>query len=56
MLRRSVGIVLQDPFMFAGTIRDNIAFGRSDTSMDEIEEAARIAHIHDFVSPASAGL
>ncbi len=55
VLRRSVGIVLQDPFMFAGTIRDNIAFGRSDAGMDEIEEAARIAHIHDFVSQLPLG-
>ena len=55
VLRRSIGIVLQDPFMFAGTIRDNIAFGRSDLSMDEIEEAARIAHIHDFVTQLPLG-
>ena len=55
VLRRSVGIVLQDSFMFSGTVRDNIAFGRSDLGMEEIEAAARIAHIHDFVAQLPDG-
>ena len=48
-LRGNVGIVLQDPFAFAATIRDNIAYGADDPSMDEIVRAAQVAQIHDFV-------
>ena len=48
-LRRNVGIVLQDPFAFAATIRDNIAYGADDPSMDEIARAARVAQLHDFI-------
>ncbi len=55
VLRRSVGIVLQDSFMFSGTVRDNIAFGRLDLSMEDIEEAAKIAHIHDFIAQLPNG-
>ena len=55
VLRRSVGIVLQDSFMFSGTVHDNIAFGRKDLGLEEIEEAARVAHIHDFVTQLPNG-
>ncbi len=55
VLRRSVGIVLQDSFMFSGTVRDNIAFGKVDLGMEEIEAAARIAHIHEFVAQLPNG-
>jgi ATP-binding cassette subfamily B protein len=48
-LRRQVGLVLQDVFIFTGTIRDNIAFGKPDASNDEIVNAAKLARIHDFV-------
>ena len=48
-LRGNVGIVLQDPFAFAATIRDNIAYGADDPSMDEIVRAARVAQLHDFI-------
>jgi len=48
-LRRQMGLVLQDVFIFAGTIKDNIAFGRPDASMDEIVLAAKNARIHDFI-------
>ena len=48
-LRGNVGIVLQDPFAFAATIRDNIAYGADDPSMDEIDRAAQVAQIHDFI-------
>ncbi len=48
-LRRQIGLVLQDVFMFTGTIRDNIAFGKSSVSMDEIRSAAKLARIHDFI-------
>jgi len=48
-VRRSIGIVQQDVFLFAGTIRDNILYGRSDASEEEMIEAARRANIHDYV-------
>ena len=47
-LRRNVGLVLQDVFLFNATLRDNIAFGRSDATDEEIIAAAKIARIHDF--------
>ncbi len=49
LLRRSVGMVLQDTFLCAGTIRDNIAMGRPDASEDEIIQAAKQAHAHSFI-------
>lgn len=48
-LRRQVGLVLQDVFIFTGTIKDNIAFGKPDASNDEIVNAAKLARIHDFI-------
>jgi ATP-binding cassette subfamily B protein len=48
-LRRNIGIVQQDVFLFIGTIRDNIAYGRPDATQEEIERAARAARIHDFI-------
>jgi ATP-binding cassette subfamily B protein len=48
-LRRNIGIVQQDVFLFAGTIRENIAYGRIGASGDEIIEAARRAEIHDDI-------
>jgi ATP-binding cassette subfamily B multidrug efflux pump len=48
-LRRQMGLVLQDVFLFSGTIRSNIAFGRPDASMDEIKAAAKMARIDDFI-------
>ena len=48
-LRRSIGIVAQDPFLFSDTVRENIAFGRPDATQDEVEEAARLAQAHEFV-------
>ncbi|WDF82970.1 ABC transporter ATP-binding protein [Lacticaseibacillus pabuli] len=48
-LRQEVGIVLQDPQMFSGTIASNIAFGKPDASMDEIREAARTAQLDDYI-------
>jgi ATP-binding cassette subfamily B protein len=52
-LRRQIGLVLQDVFLFSGTIKSNIAFGKEDASMDEIIVAARSARIHDFVDSLS---
>jgi ATP-binding cassette subfamily B protein len=48
-LRRQIGIVLQEPFLFAATIRENIAYGRPDATLEEVEAAARIADIHDYI-------
>ena len=48
-LRASVGLVQQDVFLFAATIRDNIAYGRPDASDEDVERAARAARIHDFI-------
>lgn len=48
-LRRQMGIVLQDTFLFAGTVRENIRFGRLDASDEEIEAAARAVNAHDFI-------
>ena len=48
-LRRQIGIVQQDVFLFAGTIRDNIRYGCPDASDEAIEDAARKANLHDFV-------
>ncbi len=49
-LRGQIGIVLQETTLFTGTIRDNIAFGRSDATMDEIVAAAQAAAAHDFIT------
>jgi len=54
-LRRQIGLVLQDVFIFTGTIKDNIAFGRPYASMDEIIRAAKLARIHDFIETLPEG-
>ncbi|GAB2718380.1 ABC transporter ATP-binding protein [Paenibacillus thermoaerophilus] len=48
-LRSQIGIVLQDTFIFSGTIRDNIRYGRLDASDEEVEAAAKAVHAHDFI-------
>ena len=48
-LRKQVGVVLQDVFLFSGTIKENIAFGNAEAPMDDIIEAAKLAKIHDFI-------
>ena len=48
-LRRNIGIVQQDVFLFAGTIVDNIRYGRPDATMEEIIEAAKLAEIHEDI-------
>jgi len=47
--RRHIGLVLQDPFLFFGTIAENIAYGRPDATRAEIVAAARAAHAHEFI-------
>jgi ATP-binding cassette subfamily B protein len=48
-LRREIGIVSQDPFLFSATVRENIAFGRPDATDDNIARAARLAQAHEFI-------
>ncbi|MBA3827253.1 MAG: ABC transporter ATP-binding protein, partial [Ktedonobacterales bacterium] len=48
-LRRQIGVVLQEPFLFTGTIADNIRYGRLDARMDEIEAAADAVGAHDLI-------
>jgi len=47
--RRHIGLVLQEPYLFFGTIADNIAYGKPDATREEIVAAARAAHAHDFI-------
>jgi len=54
-VRRNIGIVQQDVFLFVGTIRDNIRYGRLDATDEEIYEAARRANIHDYVMTLEKG-
>jgi ATP-binding cassette subfamily B protein len=54
-LRRAIGVVSQDPFLFSATARENIAFGRPDASQEEVEEAAQRAQAHDFVAALPEG-
>ncbi|MBX9875782.1 MAG: ATP-binding cassette domain-containing protein, partial [Beijerinckiaceae bacterium] len=55
-LRRQIGIVQQDVFLFAGTIRENIAYGRLDASEEEITQAARRARLETMIADLPAGL
>ena len=54
-LRKNIGIVQQDVFLFVGTIRDNILYGRPDATDEEIYEAARRANIHDYIMSLENG-
>lgn len=54
-LRSQIGMVQQDVYLFSGTIRDNIAYGKPGASMDEIIEAAKRANIHDFIEELPDG-
>jgi ATP-binding cassette subfamily B protein len=47
--RRQVGVVLQESYLFPGSIRDNIAYGRPDASLEEVLGAAKAANAHDFI-------
>lgn len=49
-LRRQFGLVPQDPFLFAGSIADNIRFGLPEVSLDDVVEAAKLANAHDFIA------
>ena len=54
-LRRHIGIVLQEPLLFNDSIRNNIAYGRPDASLDEIIAAAKAANAHEFISKLPEG-
>ena len=54
-VRRNIGIVQQDVFLFVGTIRDNILYGRPDATDEEMFEAARRANIHDYIMTLEHG-
>ena len=54
-VRRNIGIVQQDVFLFVGTIRENILYGRPDATQEEIYEAARRANIHDYIMTLEKG-
>jgi ABC-type multidrug transport system fused ATPase/permease subunit len=54
-LRRQIGIVAQDPFLFSATVRENIAFGVPDATDEEVEAAARLAQAHEFVAELPDG-
>ena len=54
-LRGQIGVVTQDPFLFSGTIEDNIRYGRPEASREEVIEAAKTARAHDFISRLQRG-
>ncbi|KAI5406157.1 putative multidrug resistance protein [Lathyrus oleraceus] len=54
-LRSHIALVSQEPTLFAGTIRDNIVYGKENASVDEIRRAARLANAHDFISSMREG-
>lgn len=54
-LRRHIGIVTQDVFLFTGTIYDNIAYGKEGATYDEVVRAAKLANIHDFIETLPDG-
>ena len=54
-LRKQIGVVLQDPFLFSGTIRDNITYARSDFTDEKMIEAAKAVGAHDFIMRLDKG-
>ncbi|KAF8396731.1 hypothetical protein HHK36_018361 [Tetracentron sinense] len=54
-LRSQIGLVTQEPALLSLSVRDNIAYGRSSATSDQIEEAAKIAHAHTFISSLEKG-
>jgi ABC-type multidrug transport system fused ATPase/permease subunit len=54
-LRRSIGLVLQDNFLFSGTIADNIRYGRPDASDEEVIAASQVANAHEFIQLLARG-
>jgi ATP-binding cassette subfamily B protein len=54
-LRRAIGIVAQDPFLFSASVRENIAFGAADATDEEVATAARLAQAHEFIEALPDG-
>ncbi|KAG7235024.1 hypothetical protein INR49_003435 [Caranx melampygus] len=54
-LHKKIAVVSQDPVLFSGSVKDNIAYGLADCSLDEIQEAARKANAHDFIEQLEKG-
>ena len=54
-LRSQFGMVLQESWLFSGTVRDNIAFGRPSATIEEVEAAAKLAGAHDFIQRMERG-
>jgi ATP-binding cassette subfamily B protein len=54
-LRRAIGFVSQDVYLFHGTVRENIAYGSFDATLEEVMEAARVAEAHDFIMALPQG-
>ncbi|HHT84369.1 MAG: ABC transporter ATP-binding protein [Bacillota bacterium] len=54
-LRRQIGIVTQETFLFSASLRDNIAYGKPEATDQEVMEAAKAAHIHDFITSLPQG-
>jgi subfamily B ATP-binding cassette protein MsbA len=54
-LRRNIGVVFQDPFLYHCSVKDNILIGRPDASMDEVITTAKVAHAHEFITALPDG-
>jgi ATP-binding cassette subfamily B protein len=54
-LRREIGVIAQDPFLFSATVRENLLFGRPEATDDEIVEAAQLAQAHEFIERLPSG-
>ncbi|HHY64226.1 MAG TPA: ATP-binding cassette domain-containing protein, partial [Clostridiaceae bacterium] len=54
-LRRSIGVVQQDVYLFSGTIYENIVYGRPGATMEEVIQAAKLANAHDFIMELEKG-
>jgi ABC-type multidrug transport system fused ATPase/permease subunit len=54
-LRRAIGVISQDPFLFSASVRENISFGRGDLPQEEIERVARAAQAHEFIEDLPDG-
>jgi ATP-binding cassette, subfamily B, bacterial len=55
-LRQNIGIVQRDIYLFAGKVAENLRYGKPDASLDEIIEAAKLPHVHDFIHGAAERL
>ena len=54
-LRNNIGVVAQDVYLFSGSIRENIMYGKADSTQEEVEEAAKLAGAHDFITTLPNG-